>query len=433
MKAIHTKNVAYKLGLLGLGTVGAGVAEIVTTPTGRHPLLAEVELARVGVRDLSKVRALDASLLTTDLESIVTDPTIDMVIELIGGLEPARSLILTAIANQKHVITANKAVIARYGTEILAAAARYGVHVLFEAAVCGGIPVILPLKQCLGANRIQSVMGIINGTTNFILTQMTEAGMRFADALLLAQEKGYAEADPSADVDGGDAADKIAILASLAFGSWVDRSQIACEGIRAITDVDMHYAHEWGFVIKLLAIATLVNQQLDIRVQPMLLPKAHPLAGVNSVDNAVWLAADPLGEVMFSGPGAGRGPTASAVVADILNGVAVLKTGVLQPLLAQGFPNHLAYLPAGEASLRFFTRLHVSDRPGVIGALGQAFGDHGVSLEWVGQKGFQGNAAEVVMLTHTVPEAAFRAAMAEIAQLPHVMRVESVLRVLPDA
>ncbi len=247
----------FKVGLLGLGTVGGGVAEILLNPAQRHPLLQEITLHRVGVKSLDKPRAVDmpAELLTTDLAAIVTDPAIDIVVEVIGGLEPARTLMLTAIAHGKHVVTANKAAIALYGDELFTAAKQAGVYVLLEAAVGGGIPVIQPLKQSLGANRIRSVMGIVNGTTNYILTRMQTEGADFADVLADAQRLGYAEADPTADVDGLDARDKIAILASLAFGERIKLADIPCEGIRQITATDITYAEKLGFVVKLLAIA----------------------------------------------------------------------------------------------------------------------------------------------------------------------------------
>jgi homoserine dehydrogenase len=322
--------VTYKIGLLGLGTVGKGVVEVLSQPQGRHPLLRELILARVGVRSLDKPRPEDLTetQITTDLMAIVTDPAIDIVIEVIGGLEPARSLILTAIQHGKHVVTANKAVLARYGEEIFTAAKQAGVYVMLEAAVAGGIPVIQPLKQSLGGNRVHTVTGILNGTTNYILTRMQTEGGDFDAILADAQRLGYAEADPSTDVDGLDAADKIAILASIAFCGRIKLEQIYCEGIRNITPVDIAYATKLGFVIKLLATACCPElkltgevpdaagglPKLEVRVHPTLIPVNHPLATVNGVYNAVLIEGDPLGQVMFVGPGAGSGPTASAVV-----------------------------------------------------------------------------------------------------------------------
>jgi len=298
-----------RVGLLGLGTVGTGVVQILQQP--RHPLLQSVEIAAVGVRSLDKPRQvrIPPERLTTNLEQIVSDPEIDVVIELMGGLEPARTLILKALDHGKPVITANKAVIARHGEEIFQAAAQAKVSVLLEAAVGGGIPILQPLQQSLQASHIQAVWGIVNGTTNFILSQMTQAASSFEEALALAQAHGYAEADPSADVEGWDAADKIAILASLAFGVSVKREAIPCEGIRGISPTDIRYAREWGYTFKLLAIAQRANSggeaakmALDIRVHPTLLPSTHPLANINGVDNAVLVQGDPLGQVVLSGP-----------------------------------------------------------------------------------------------------------------------------------
>ena len=314
---------AFKIGLLGYGTVGTGTAEIILDPKGRNGLLSEIEIAKVGVRSLDKQRSpqLAAGVLTTDLESIVTDPEIDIIVELLGGLEPSRSLILKAIAHGKHIVTANKAVIARHGEEIFTAANKAGVYVLLEAAVGGGIPVIKPLKQSLGVNRLQTVIGIINGTTNYILTEMTQEGADFSEVLAEAQKLGYAEADPTADVDGYDAADKIAILAAIAFNGRIKRDEIPCEGIRQITATDISYADDLGFVIKLLAIAKANDNDdsLQVRVHPTLVSKDHPLANVNGVYNAILVEGSPLGQVMLYGPGAGKGATASAVVSDVVN------------------------------------------------------------------------------------------------------------------
>ncbi len=430
----------FKIGLLGLGTVGTGTAEILLDPSGRNPLLREIEICRVGVRSLDKPRAiqLPSEVLSTDLEAIVSDPDIEIVVELIGGLEPARSLILQAIKSGKHVVTANKAVIARYGPEIYEAANQAGVYVLLEAAVGGGIPVIKPLKQSLGANRIQSIIGIVNGTTNYILTQMTLAGADFADVLAEAQQLGYAEADPTADVEGLDAADKIAILASLGFGGRVKREDVYCEGIRQVSAADIAYADKLGFVIKLLAIAKgsggEESETLQLRVHPTLLPKTHPLASINGVYNAILVEGLPLGQVMFYGPGAGAGPTASAVVSDIMNIVGILKssgkTQTLDPLLSCVHQHYCQILPIEDLIARFYTRFLTRDVPGVIGHLGMSFGNHQVSLESVVQTGFQGEFAEIVVVTHDVREGNFRQALAEIRTLEAIETIPSILRVL---
>ena len=433
------------IGLLGLGTVGAGVAAILATPAGRHPLVGELELRRVAVRDLNRPRTVElaAELLSTDPEAVVDDPAVDIVVEVMGGLEPARSLILRAIAAGKPVVTANKAVIARYGEEIAAAAARSGVYVLIEAAVGGGIPIIEPLKQSLGANRIQRVSGIINGTTNYILSRMAAEGAAYADVLADAQRLGYAEADPAADVQGGDAADKIAILAGLAYGGPVPREAIPTEGIDQLDASDIAYAEQLGYVVKLLAVAQAMpseqaEQLLDVRVHPTLLPKAHPLAGVNGVNNAILVEGDPVGQVMFYGPGAGAGPTASAVVADILNIAGIRQaTGgggtqaPLDPLLAAGSWRDCRLVESAVTSHRNYLRLRTSDRAGVIGAIGTCFGEAGVSIQSIVQFETQSaGGAEIVVITHEVCEANFRQALAAIEALTDVQAVAACLRTL---
>lgn len=432
---------AFKIGLLGLGTVGTGTAQILLDPWGRNPILKDIEIKRVGVRSPFKLRQvqLPPEVITTDLESIVSDQEIDIVVELLGGLEPARSLILTAIAHKKHIVTANKAVIARYGDEIYEAANQAGVYVLLEAAVGGGIPVIKPLKQSLGANRITNIIGIVNGTTNYILTQMTAEGADFEEVLAEAQKLGYAEADPTADVDGLDAADKIAILASIGFAGRVKREDIYCEGIRQVSAADIIYADKLGFVIKLLAIAQGSqgdnSETLQVRVHPTLISKDNPLASINGVYNAILVKGEPLGQVMFFGPGAGAGPTASAVVSDIMNIVGILKSSGAQaqgldPLLSVTHQHYCSLTPIEDLKIRFYTRFICQDIPGVIGHLGTCFGRHNVSLESVVQIGYQEKLAEIVVVTHDVREGNFRQALAEISQSQAISSIPSVLRVL---
>ncbi len=429
---------AFKIGLLGLGTVGAGTAQILRDPEQRHPLLRELEIYRVGVRSLTKARSvsLPQSCLTTDLAAIVTDPAIDIVVEVMGGLEPARTLILQAIGHGKHVVTANKAVIARYGDEIFTAANQAGVYVLLEAAVGGGIPVIQPLKQSLGVNRIHTVLGIVNGTTNYILTRMQNEGADFAEVLADAQRLGYAEADPTADVDGLDAADKIAILAALAFRGRIKLSEVYCEGIRQVSAADISYAEKLGFVIKLLAVAKRQeppSEAIEVRVHPALVAKTHPLAMVQGVNNAIVVEGEPLGQVMFLGPGAGSGPTASAVVSDLLNLAAVLQTQpaqVLHPLLSCPHNHYSPIAPIADLVTRFYARFVTQDCPGVIGKLGTCFGDHRVSLESLVQIGLRDELAEIVVVTHDVREGNFRRALEDIRALESVASIPSVLRVL---
>ncbi|MEB3239958.1 MAG: homoserine dehydrogenase [Cyanobacteriota bacterium] len=428
------------IGLLGLGTVGAGVAQILASPEGRHPLVGQLSLRRVAVRDRQRARSvqLDPGLIGEDPAAVVADPTVDIVVEVMGGIEPARSLILAAIAAGKPVVTANKAVIARHGAEIAAAAADRGVYVLMEAAVGGGIPIIEPLKQSLGANRIERVSGIINGTTNYILSRMAAEGADYATVLADAQALGYAEADPAADVQGADAADKIAILAGLAYGGLVDRPAIPVEGIDTLQARDIDYASNLGFVVKLLAVAQRHGSDpdgtevLDVRVHPTLLPRDHPLAGVNGVNNAILVEGDPVGRVMFYGPGAGAGPTASAVVADILNIAAIRGLGScgLDPLLAAGSWRRCRLAEADRTCHRNYVRFHAADRPGVIGHIGSCFGAEGVSLQSIVQHESEGPGAEIVVVTHAVEEGRFRRALAAITARPEVEAVQACLRTL---
>ncbi|MBM5821714.1 MAG: homoserine dehydrogenase [Cyanobacteria bacterium K_Offshore_surface_m2_011] len=430
------------VGLLGMGTVGAGVASILTSPEGRHPMVAELALCRVAVRDLGRIRpvSLPAGSLVTDPLEVVDDPAVEIVVEVMGGLEPARTLILRAIAAGKPVVTANKAVIARHGEEIAAAAAKHGVYVLIEAAVGGGIPIIEPLKQSLGGNRIRRVSGIINGTTNYILSRMADEGAAYGEVLAEAQERGYAEADPAADVEGADAADKIAILAGLAYGGTISRSGIATEGIDRLDARDVAYAAQLGFVVKLLAVAEYMGENadgsalLDVRVHPTLLPTSHPLAGVHGVNNAILVEGDPVGRVMFYGPGAGAGPTASAVVADILNIAGIRKVSGpgagLDPLLAASRWRRCTLVDSSRTSHRNYVRLRTRDEAGVIGKIGTCFGEAAVSIQSIVQfAGIEG-AAEIVTITHEVLEARFRDALAAIEGLEEVEAVAACLRTL---
>ncbi len=437
--------VVVKIGILGLGTVGTGTAQILLDSVGRHHLLQSVMIHRVGVSTLEKPRAVDfpQGVLTTDLESIVTDPGIDIVVEVMGGMEPARSLILKAIEHGKHIVTANKAVIARFGDEIFTAANRVGVYVMLEAAVGGGIPVIQPLKQSLSVNRIQRVMGIVNGTTNYILSRMTVEGGEFADILADAQKLGYAESDPTADVDGLDAGDKIAILASLAFGGRIKRDDVYCEGIRKISATDINYARKLNFVVKLLAIAETVDGgAVSVRVHPTFVPKDHPLATVNGVYNAILVEGEPLGQVMLFGPGAGAGATASAVVSDILALVGVMQNNsvredavtspntALHPLLSCSHEHYSEMAPLSGLRSSFYVRFLCLDVPGVIGKLGTCFGEHHVSIESIVQTGFHADRAEIVVVTYDVSEGDFYSALKEIEQLDSIASIPSIIRVL---
>ncbi|MGC6483971.1 MAG: homoserine dehydrogenase [Synechococcus sp.] len=443
------------IGLLGLGTVGAGVASILSSPEGRHPLLADLQITRVAVRDLNRPRPiqLDPSLLTTDPQAVVDDPNVQVVVEVLGGIEPARTLIMRAIAAGKSVVTANKAVIARHGEEIATAAAAAGLYVLIEAAVGGGIPIIEPLKQSLGGNRIQRVTGIINGTTNYILTRMAQEGADYNAVLKDAQDLGYAEADPAADVDGHDAADKIAILSGLAFGGPIERNAIPTAGIGQLQSRDVDYATQLDYGVKLLAVAeridaadqsqddsrdgshegsrNSISTPLAVSVQPTLVPSDHPLAGVNGVNNAILVEGDPVGRVMFYGPGAGAGPTASAVVADILNiaGIRQLndQDGNLDPLLAASSWRACHLVDNSAIRQRNYVRFTTDDAPGVIGRIGSCFGDQGVSIQSIVQFDASDAGAEIVVITHEVRNGDMQEALSAITALPEVRGVAAHL------
>ena len=427
------------IGLLGLGTVGTGVANIIQSPSGRHPLVADIELVRIAVRNLNRTRCVSIaeSLLTQDPKEVVDDNSVDVVVEVIGGIEPARSLILRAIAAGKSVVTANKAVIARHGEEIAAAANESGVYVLIEAAVGGGIPIIEPLKQSLGGNKISKVSGIINGTTNYILSKIAKEGVSYREVLKQAQELGYAESDPAADVEGFDSADKIAILSSLAFGGSINRESIPTKGISNLNSLDVAYANKLGYEIKLLAVAERLETKnkainslpLGLWVQPTLIPKEHPLAGVNGVNNAILVEGDPIGEVMFYGPGAGAGPTASAVVADILNiaGVGALGDNQksLDPLLQANSWRNCHLVEPSKIIQKHYLRLKTEDSPGVIGQIGNVFGHNDVSIQSIVQFDSTQAGAEIVVITHHVPQGQIEASLKTIRNLEAVKGISA--------
>ena len=426
------------IGLLGLGTVGQGVANIISQPKDRHPLVGELELVSVAVRNLKKKRdiSIPDSILTTNPTEIINNPNIQIVVEVMGGIEPAKSLIIQAIRAGKSVVTANKAVIARHGEEISNEAKAAGVYVLIEAAVGGGIPIIEPLKQSLGGNQITKVSGIINGTTNYILSRMDKEGVNYAEVLKDAQVLGYAESDPAADVEGSDAADKIAILSGLAFGGAINRAHIPTTGINLLEDIDVNYARKLGYGIKLLAISEKGetqpsredSQPLSVWVEPTLVPEDNPLAGVNGVNNAILVEGNPIGQVMFLGPGAGSGPTASAVVADILNiaGIQSMsedKIFNLDPLLsAKGWRScHVA--EKEQITKKNYIRLIAEDSPGVIGEIGTIFGKKKISIESIVQFDAKDKKAEIVVITHKINQGQLEEALLDIENLPQVKRI----------
>lgn len=420
------------IALLGLGTVGSGVYRILSKHKEDFEKRLGLSLVSKAFleKDLSRADELGISreLVTSDFESIVSNPEIDVVVEVLGGTEPAKTFIERAIEKGKSVVTANKELMAKHGEEILKAAAAKGVDVFFEASVGGGIPIVRPLRECLAGNKINKIMGIVNGTTNFILTRMSEAGESFEAALKEAQSLGYAERDPTADIEGYDAASKIAILASIAFNCRVIFEDVHKEGISGVTLTDIIYANEMGYVLKLIALAKEEDSGLDIRVHPMMIPKEHPLAAVSGVFNAIFVEGDAVGEVMFFGEGAGSMPAGSAIVGDIIDIARNLKyggTGRLRVLNYEDKP----IKKIGEINSSYYLLMEAADRPGVLAQVAKAFGDHQVSLASVIQKGPRGESAELVFITHLVREENLRRALKVIEGLEVVNKVQSVIRV----
>jgi len=421
-----------KVGLIGLGTVGSGVVEILRRhgEDFRRHAGVDLALARVCDRDAARVEALglEPSTFTDDFRAICSDPEIDVVIELVGGTGVAREVVLSALSAGKSVVTANKALLATHGEEVMDAAHENRVDIMFEASVGGGIPIISPLKHCLVSNEIQGVLGIVNGTTNYMLTRMAEDGLDYATALAEAQARGFAEADPTADVDGLDAAAKIAILASIAFNSRVVLAQVPAEGIRSITPADIEYAREMDYTIKLLAIARRLGDSIDIRVHPTLIRSTHPLASVNAVYNAIYVVGDAVGETMFFGEGAGSLPAASAVVGDVIEVARRVQSDALA-MVGCTCTDSLRVRDIGELETAYYIRMRVADEPGVLAATAKVFADHGVSLASVIQKAAGASEAELVYVTHTAGESAVQAALATIAQNEAVREIGTVLRV----
>ena len=419
-----------RVALLGYGTVGAGTYHMlqenciaITEKIG-----FSVEITRIGIKDPSKERDLPASMFTTDLDSIVADPNVDVIIELIGGIEPAAKLVENALRNGKSVITANKELMAKHGSRLVQIAKDGKLDLHYEAAVGGGIPLIQPLKHQLAGNDVLKMMGILNGTTNYILTAMQQEGADFADVLAEAQAKGYAEADPTNDVDGFDTSYKIAILGSIAFGKQVPMEAVYREGIRKITKLDIQYADMLGYRIKLLGVIdAITDDRLRARVQPALIAKDHPLASVNGVYNALWIHGDFVGDVMFSGRGAGSDPTASAVIGDLID--------VGRNRAANGPGSALPYglgmqtEPIDTLVARYYVRLNVVDRPKVLGHIALAFGEFDVSLAAMEMRTLGEGKGEIVFLTHPCVEADFRGALAAMERDAVTSSIETWIRV----
>ena len=421
-----------RVGLLGFGTVGTGVVRVLTENASLIAQRAGTAIAikKILVRDPNKKRALStAAELTTDPASVIRDPEIDIVAELLGGEEPARTLMLEALNQGKHVVTANKDVMAKYGRELFEAAEKNNVNLLFEASVGGGIPIIRPLKRCLAANRISEVMGIVNGTTNYMLDKMTSEGMDFATVLAEAQAKGYAEADPTADVGGLDAARKIAILASIAFGTRVRLDDVSAEGITKIEPEDIDYGRELGYVIKLLAIAQETDKGVNARVHPAFIPLTHPLAAVRDAFNAIFIRGDAVGDAMFYGRGAGSLPTASAVCADIMEAARDIAHHSSSHILCTCFEEK-RISPISETESPYYIRLLAEDKPGVMAAIAGAVGAQQVSLNSVIQKRRVGTRAEIVLITYKVKDEDLQLAVQTLSGLSVVNKVSTVIRVV---
>jgi homoserine dehydrogenase len=421
-----------RIAILGLGNVGSGVWKILNTNKKEIKKRSgyDIEVAKILVRDKNKHRCIEVpeEILTTDFDEILMDDSIKIVVELMGGIEPAKDYMLSAIRNNKHVVTANKFVLATHGNELLDAAYAQGVMLYYEASVAGGIPIIHGISESLTANKIVEILGIINGTTNFILTKMSQEGMEFEDALKEAQEKGYAEADPTADIEAYDAMYKLAILGSLSFGSRVHVDSIFREGITSIKSVDIQYAREFGYVIKLLAIGKERDGVLELRVHPAMIPANHPLANVNDSFNAIFIKGNAVGDLMLYGRGAGDLPTGSAVVGDIIS---VLRNGIddIVPVEKKEKISHLKVQSMDDTVCEYYIRCAVLDTPGTLGDIAAIFGKNNVSLASVIQKGKTSEEVPLVFITHQTAEKNINDAIEEIKELQTVVKVENIIRV----
>ncbi len=417
------------VGILGGGIVGGTLArkllddhEVIAAKSG-----IELELIKVAVRDLDKARSFPAEYATDDLEAVVDHPDVRLVVELMGGLEPARSLVMRALAAGKPVVTANKELVAADGPELFSEAAGHGVSLLFEAAVGGGIPLIRPLSESLAGERLTRVLGIVNGTTNFILSAMESQGRGYDDVLAEAQRLGYAEADPTADVGGGDAAAKSAILAGLAFGVWVGGDRVYREGITAVRSEDIAFGKSLGYCIKLLGVAEDTDHGVAVRVHPAMVPLEHPLASVRGAHNAVFVEGPALGELLFMGPGAGGDPTATAVLGDVIDAARELLAGTQVVPRIQFGEGRIADF--ADVISQWYVRLEVFDAPGVLAQIAGVLGDHDVSIRSVWQEG-RGGAATLILVTHEAVEANQRAAVEAIGDLDVVKQVAATIRVI---
>lgn len=420
-----------KAALLGAGTVGGGVYKLVERRAAEMPdkVGAELKITKVLVKNLQKKReGIPSEVLTDDWEGIIHDPEISIVIELMGGVEPARTYILQALEAGKNVVTANKDLLAEHGQELMEAAERNHRDLCFEAAVGGGIPIIRPLKECLAGNEITEVMGIVNGTTNYILTKMTQEGWDFDDALKEAQRLGFAEADPTADVEGLDAGRKMAILASIAFHSRVTFKDVDVKGITKITAKDIQYAKEFGYTLKLLGVARNEEGKMEVGVSPMMIPSTHPLANVNDSFNAVFVHGDAVDDAMFQGRGAGEFPTASAVVGDLISVARDMQYDCCGRIGCSCYKN-LPMQPVGDSRHRYFLRFLVEDRTGILAGVAGVLGNNGVSISQVIQKPAVDGVAELVVITDKVETRHLQDALVIFGEMSMIREVASVIRV----
>ena len=420
-----------KIALLGMGTVGGGVYEIIERQKEEMPFKigAALEVVKVLVRNKAKYAdRIPAEKLTDVWEDVIGDDSIDIVVEVMGGIEPARTYIKAALEKGKHVVTANKDLMAMHGHELLELAGEHHCDLLFEAAVAGGIPIIRPLKQCLAGNNITEIMGIINGTTNFILTKMKEDGMDFGEALQLATDLGYAEADPTADIEGYDAGRKLAIMASIAFHTSVTFDDVFTEGITKITAKDMRYAKEMGCSIKLLGIAKNTETGIEVKVHPTMIPENHPLAAVNDSFNAVFVHGDAVDDAMFYGRGAGALPTGSAVVGDIMD-VARNMLFHCNGRIGCSCYKNLPIKQIGDTTSRYYIRMRLEDRAGTVAAMAGVFAENDASIAILLQKETIENDAEIVVVTHEVAEKKFMDAIKKFSSMEMVKEISSIIRV----
>ena len=417
-----------KLGLIGLGTVGTGVVKVLKD-------FNNIEIIKIAVKNINKKRDienLDTSLLTTDPFEIVNNPEIDIIVEVIGGIEPAYELLKTAVENKKHIVTANKELLAKKGQELFELANKNNVTILYEAAIAGGIPIIMPIKTTLAGNKINKIEAILNGTTNYILTKMEKEGVSYEEVLAEAQKLGYAETDPTGDVEGYDSAYKIATLATIALNQRVDINKIYREGITKISAKDMQFAKELGYKIKLIALAHLTeDNKADVRVHPMLVSQKDCLASINGVTNSVVLEGFPVGRVMFAGPGAGEFPTASSVLGDILAIASSLGSSNMLPFMKCTHEVNAQQIDIKDTINKYYISVTAANTPGVIGTIGEICGRHNISLASVLQKGIdKENTAEIVVITEESKESDINSAISEFNNNKNIIKINNLIRVM---